>query len=314
MVTLKRTPKTGNQDMYINFLQQAETPPLIEKLCQFWISAGQDKDKLRSLLTSQIMKIEDNRGGGGGASGGGGQGAGWDAHAADRWMDPPYKNTPIGDGMPKSPAEIKRDNAKRDALIAKQSQAQYTAHLQALSVGQEAAEAAFTPNVSGGFYKDPYGTKVNRVAQGFTKTGIQYNPYADALAGGFGSGVETASNGVKGLADSSGLAVGNVWARSVISGADNVLTKADFAATAIPQIGSDLAKTALGVAGLLGPAGSGAMVSKVPTVDLGSGAPAQQHHFTFNVNLDGQPFHQMTATQIEGAFTELATSITRQSG
>ena len=212
------------------------------------------------------------------------------------------------------PAEMKRYIAKREAQLARDSKAMYQSHLSALGQGEQAAEASFTPNVSGSVYK--IGDKfVNAVKQGFNKDGsIQYNPFADALAGGFGSGVTTASNGVKGLASSAGLTVGNVWGRSVVDGADNVLTKADFIAAGIPQIGSDLAKTALGTAGMLGAAGSGAMVSKVPSVDLGAGAPAQQHHFTFNVNLDGKPFHEMTVTQIEGAFTELASSISRQSG
>jgi hypothetical protein len=61
MITLKRQPKSGNQEMWINFLLQSDTLPLVSKLCAFWVSAGQDKDRLRATLTQAIHDLDNPR-------------------------------------------------------------------------------------------------------------------------------------------------------------------------------------------------------------------------------------------------------------
>lgn len=134
------------------------------------------------------------------------------------------------------------------------------------------------------------------------------------MAGGLGAALSSASDGVRGIASDEGLMVGYTWGRSIVTGADAVIKKADFKAAGFPQIESPQAKAALGALGLLGPAGSGAQIWKSPSVTLtpGPAAPAPRIHLT--VNLDGQPFRQMTAEQIDEAFDELASSITRQTG
>ncbi len=222
-------------------------------------------------------------GGGGGAGGGGGGGGGggvqtpWDAHASSRWGPPPGGR---GGGSVFNPvtatqAEWRAHIAKENAQIVQDSRAAYQSHLQAVAEGQAAAEAAFTPNVYGHNYRSVSGSIVNGVMQGFNKDGsVQYNPYVDALVGGFGSAVTTASNGVESIANSNGLQVGLVWGRSVLTGADSVITAANFTQISLPQIGSALAKTALGQLGLLGPAGSGAEITNVPAIALGTGSPA----------------------------------------
>lgn len=104
----------------------------------------------------------------------------------------------------------------------------------------------------------------------------------EKLVGAFGSGVATASDGVTPIAQSYGLLVGTVWARSVMTGVDNVLTTSDFASLVAPQFGSALAQSTLGADNLLPPAGSGAayynttqgnagtVTMTQPTVNIGS--------------------------------------------
>lgn len=62
------------------------------------------------------------------------------------------------------------------------------------------------------------------------------------------------------VAASYGLQVGEAWARSVVSGADTVLTPDDFTSLKDPQFGSALAQSSPGEmeTGLQPPAGSGA--------------------------------------------------------
>lgn len=283
-------------------------------------------DKWGSMYPTSPSSGAGGGGGGGGGAGGGGGGGGsdgqltpWNAHASSRWGPPPGSHGSHGDDFDAAtatPAQWAANQAKQNARIERDSKAMYQAHLSALAQGEQAAEAAFTPNVQGNMYRDPVsgGTK-NGVSQGFNKDGsIQYNPYADALAGGFGSGVTTASNGVLGLASSAGLTVGNAWARSVIDGSDSVLTKADFTAAAIPALGSDLAKTALGIQNMLGPAGSGAMVAKVNPVTLGAGVAAQPQVHNWNLYIDGQQVRVIANEEIGGAISQLASSISRQVG
>lgn len=137
-----------------------------------------------------------------------------------------------------------------------------------------------------------------------------------AIAGGLGSAVGSASDGVRGIASDRGLQIGYSWARSVITGADTVLKTADFQTAVFPQIESPQAKAALGALGLLGPAGSGAQIWKTKMVTLGGGGPAvaAAPKTEVHVYLDGQPFRQMTAEAVDTAFDELAASISRQVG
>lgn len=136
----------------------------------------------------------------------------------------------------------------------------------------------------------------------------------DTMSGAFGSGVTAASNGVLGIASNSGLAVGYQWARSVATGADTVLRSADFKSISIPQIGSQLAKTALGDLGLLGPAGSGGSIPLNSAITMSGGAAATPAPIQLTVNLDGKPFREMTVEQINAAIGQLADLIPQQVG
>jgi hypothetical protein len=155
-----------------------------------------------------------------------------------------------------------------------------------------------------------------RIAMAFDAAVVAaMKPGNTALIGGFGSGVIAAANGVLPIAESTGLKVGLVWGRSVVSGADSVITKADFMASELPKIDSALAKTALGTAGLLGSAGSGAMINKAPvvTTDTTTGTPALppiHNHFY----VDGKELRFIAADQVNTAMNDLVSSISRQSG
>lgn len=133
--------------------------------------------------------------------------------------------------------------------------------------------------------------------------------------GALGSGVTAASDGAVPMAESGGLMVGYVWARSVATGVDSVLRTADFASASMPAINSALAKTTLGKLGLLGVAGSGASISKT----AGGGfvtmsAPAPVVNATFQVSVDGTPLQVIAQRQIDGAMDALADSFSRQRG
>jgi hypothetical protein len=136
----------------------------------------------------------------------------------------------------------------------------------------------------------------------------------DTMSGALGAGVTVASNGVQSIASNAGLAVGYQWAQNVVTGADSVLKTADFQQISIPQLGSALAKTALGVDGLLGPAGSGGSIPNNLTVTMGAGTAAVPQPIVVNVLLDGQPFDQKIVTQITSAMGALADSIPQQVG
>jgi len=181
-----------------------------------------------------------------------------------------------------------------------------------------AAEAAFTPNVAGHMYKvsAAAGYIHNGVTQGLNADGsAQYNPYADALVGGFGAAVTTASNGVKSIASSNGLQVGLQWARSLVTGTDSVLKSADFQQISLPQIGSALAKTALGVAGMLGPAGSGAEVSTVPIVTMGTTATTPPTvHATIVAQFGTQTIQAISQKVVDVSMDSLAHEIANQRG
>jgi hypothetical protein len=128
------------------------------------------------------------------------------------------------------------------------------------------------------------------------KVGPNFMPFSEwefdeSQLGGLGSGVQSAMDGTKGIADSSGLQVGSIWARSIVTGADNVLQTSQFSALSSPAVGSALAETALGTAGQLGPAGSGAEYYNVSSGSAGlvsMGSNAQQPIVITNtVQLDG---------------------------
>lgn len=135
-----------------------------------------------------------------------------------------------------------------------------------------------------------------------------------AAVGGFGSGVTAMFNGVLPVASSAGLQVGLLWGRSVVDGADSVLKKTDFESVMVPKLTSALAKQALGVAGLLGPAGSGAQLNKAQIVSMGAVPTGQnsQSPVQVHVYLDGQPFDNKISTKIDQAVNDLASSISRQ--
>lgn len=131
-----------------------------------------------------------------------------------------------------------------------------------------------------------------------------------AMTGGFGSGVKAASDGTLPIASSTGLMVGTVWGRNVVTGADSVLTQADFTQISTPQIGSALAKTALGTAGMLGPAGSGAEMAVTPPVTV---TPIQVT-VTVNSTLDGAPFDSKIASVVNTTLGKLADAVGAQRG
>lgn len=137
----------------------------------------------------------------------------------------------------------------------------------------------------------------------------------DVMSGAMGSGVAAASNGVMGIASNSGLAVGYQWARGVSSGADSVLKTSDFGQVSLPQIGSALAKVALGAGGMLGPAGSGASIPNHLTITMGAGAPAVPNVTATVIAQFGDQTIQAIAQQVVNvALGQLADSIPQQVG
>jgi hypothetical protein len=128
------------------------------------------------------------------------------------------------------------------------------------------------------------------------------------LVGGLGTAISSASAAIAPVASNSGLMVGYVYGRSVISGVDSVIKSADFQTAAVSGIGSQLAETALGQLGMLGPAGSGAAINKTSAVTLGSTTDSTPVQVTNHVYLDGQ----LIQTKIDTAFAGLATSISLQ--
>jgi hypothetical protein len=154
------------------------------------------------------------------------------------------------------------------------------------------------------------------LTQSTTSAFASYDPVSAitaSLGSGLGTGMQAASDDVKGIASNSGLAVGYVWAQSVVSGANSVLKTADYQAISTPQVGSALAKTALGADGLLGPAGSGAAIPINHAVTVGAGTPAVPI-VNNHVYIDGTELRTMTRTEIETALNALADSIPQQVG
>jgi hypothetical protein len=132
--------------------------------------------------------------------------------------------------------------------------------------------------------------------------------------GALGSGVEAASDGAVPIAESGGLMVGYVWARSVATGVDSVLKSADFAQATMPSINSTLAKSTLGKLGLLGPAGSGASISKTANGGMIS-MPPPVINATFQVTVDGAgPMQVISQRVVDTSMGALVDSIGRQRG
>ena len=136
----------------------------------------------------------------------------------------------------------------------------------------------------------------------------------EQLVGGFGSGVKAASNGITPIASSYGLQVGDVWARSVVTGADTVLQSSQFAALTVPQIGSALAKTALGQMGLLPPAGSGAEYYNTTQGNAGTVTMTPIVHATIHVSVDGTPLTVTAQNVVNASMKNLVNSIGAQRG
>jgi hypothetical protein len=136
----------------------------------------------------------------------------------------------------------------------------------------------------------------------------------DVMSGALGSGVTAASNSVMGIASNAGLAVGYQWARNVVTGADSVLKSADFQQVALPQVGSALATTALGTAGLLPASGAGGSIPNSQTVTMSGGTPAAAPVVNNYITLDGQQLRAMTRTEVITALGQVADSIPQQVG
>jgi hypothetical protein len=132
------------------------------------------------------------------------------------------------------------------------------------------------------------------------------------LASGMGAALDAASTSVRGIANNSGLAVGYVYARGVESGMDSVMKSADFMAAAVPQIPSQLATTALGQEGLLGPSGGGGQIEKALSVDLMNTSSAAQPMQITNVQhiyLDGKYIDTKISNAVIGAFDTFQTGM-----
>jgi hypothetical protein len=100
-----------------------------------------------------------------------------------------------------------------------------------------------------------------------------------------------------------------------VSGADSVLKTADFQQISLPQIGSALAKTALGVAGLLPPAGAGGSIPTDQTVTMGAGTPAVPTvNATIIAQFGDQTIQAISQQVVDVSLGQLADSITQQVG
>jgi hypothetical protein len=117
-----------------------------------------------------------------------------------------------------------------------------------------------------------------------------------------------------GIASNAGLMVGYQWARSVTTGADTVLKSADYTSLSLPQLGSALAKTALGTEGLLGPAGSGASIAATAARSDGGAITIPNVAATVNVSVDGTPLRVIAQDVVNVTIDNLASSVGTQRG
>lgn len=138
------------------------------------------------------------------------------------------------------------------------------------------------------------------VAQGVSNGG---GAVSDALG--------AVSSGIQATASNNGLQVGYAYAENIETGMQTVVKSSTFQSSAIPQLASAQATTALGQLGDLGPAGGAGQIPKNLQVALSAGVPAQtsqpiQTTVTNIVTLDGQPFRTMIQTEIDNAFEKFA--------
>ena len=248
-----------------------------------------------------------SKGGGGGGGGGGSSGGGGGGHAAGGVDHSYVEKAPAGmHGRTRSGEGGTEWHVDSDGKIISGKD---------VPIDMKTGLGGFHKTVMEGFI--PAGFYADAGGKAYQHFRIAYNAAADAAAGGFGSEVTPLFNGVLPIADSTGLLAGQVWGRSIITGVDQTLKKADFQSSAVPAIDSALAKTALGVAGLLGPAGSGASINKVPTVTLGGGtATTGQSTATIHnhVYIDGKEIRLIAGQEVEATLGDLVSSISRQSG
>jgi len=136
------------------------------------------------------------------------------------------------------------------------------------------------------------------------------------LQGGIGDAMSGSSSAIQGIASNSGLQVGYVYGESVTSGALSVIQSANFATAAVSGIGSALAQTALGAAGMLGPAGPGGEIYKTPAVTIPPDATSTVTptvNLTITAMFDGTTPMTAVAQQVfEASMTALTNQLTAQ--
>ena len=113
-------------------------------------------------------------------------------------------------------------------------------------------------------------------------------------------------------ANNSGLMVGDVWARSLTTGVDQVMQTSDFSAMVSSQFGSQLAETNLGKLGLLPAAGSGAEYYNTTSGNTGTVTLTPQVNATVNVQVDGTPLQVVAQQVVDASMTNLVNSIGAQ--
>jgi hypothetical protein len=125
------------------------------------------------------------------------------------------------------------------------------------------------------------------------------------------STMDAATAGVQATASNNGLMVGYAYADNILTGVQSVVQSSTFASSAIPQLSSALATTALGQLGDLGPAGGAGQIPNNLQVDLSNtAAPAQQQPtqtttVTNLVTIQGTSLVALIQTQIESAMEQL---------
>lgn len=133
------------------------------------------------------------------------------------------------------------------------------------------------------------------------------------IGAGMSQGLASASDSIQGVASDRGLQVGYTYGRSFVTGADSVIQKDLFQGISRPQIDSPQAMAALGAAGLLGPAGSGAQIPKSRTVTLSPGSGSSgtpQINATVLVTVDGAgPMRVIASEVVDVAMDHLGDAI-----
>lgn len=176
--------------------------------------------------------------------------------------------------------------------------------------------------LSTGAVNQGYSIGLNKWLDGL-KVQPNFIPFSDwqfdeNMVGGFGASVKAGADGTKAIASSSGLMVGDMWARSIVTGSDSVLQSSLFSALTTPAVGSALAMSKLGALGDLGPAGSGAEYYNVASGNPGmvamGGAASQPIQITNHIMLDGHIVDSKITTAIDTNNDSLVNSIMAQRG